>query len=112
VNPAGTRAYITNDYIDSLVVIDTATNQQLAEIDIPAPGYPTGCDPRVVIVSDDNTRVYVACETGNRVYQIDAASHAIIGEIGVGFPPGWRFLPQGLSCMSAASSTTPCAWSI
>lgn len=95
VNPAGARAYITNDYIDSLVVIDTATNQQVTEIDLPAPGYPTGCDPRTVIVSDDNARVYVACDSGNRVYQIDAASNAIIGEIGVGFPTGLAISASG-----------------
>jgi uncharacterized repeat protein (TIGR01451 family) len=97
VNPAGTRAYVTNDYIDSLVVIDTATNQQLAEIDLPAPEvqHLGGCNPRAVIVSDDNTRVYVTCETGNRVYQIDAASNAIIDDIGVGFPTGLALSASG-----------------
>ena len=97
VNPAGTRAYVTNDYIDSLVVIDTATNQQLAEIELPPAGYQHlgGCDPRAVIVSDDNSRVYVTCETANRVYQIDAATNAIVGDIGVGFPTGLAISASG-----------------
>lgn len=97
VNSAGTRVYITNNYTDSLVVIDTATNQQVADIPLPAPGYEAvgGCDPRVVIVSDDNSRVYVSCETGNRVYQIDAATNAILAEIGVGFPTGLALSASG-----------------
>ena len=88
VNPAGTRAYVTNDYTDSLVVIDTATDLQIADIELPSPGtaHLGGCNPRAVIVSDDNARVYVTCETGNLVYMIDAASNAIVGQVGVGFP--------------------------
>lgn len=97
VNPAGTRAYVTNDYTDSLVVIDTATTQQVTDIALPAPGYEFlgGCNPRAVIVSDDNAHVYVTCETGNRVYQIDANSNAIIGDIGVGFPTGLALSASG-----------------
>lgn len=97
VNPAGTRAYVTNDYTDSLVVIDTATNEQVGDIALPAPGYEHlgGCDPRTVIVSDDNAYVYVTCETGNRVYRIDATSNTIVGDIGVGLPTGLAISASG-----------------
>ncbi|HNS00991.1 MAG TPA: SdrD B-like domain-containing protein [Anaerolineae bacterium] len=97
VNPAGTRAYVTNDYTDTLVVIDTAANQQIADIELPSPGtaHLGGCDPEAVIVSDDNARVYVTCATGNLVYMIDAASNAIVGQVGVGFPTGLALSASG-----------------
>jgi gliding motility-associated-like protein len=63
VSPDGTRAYVTN-YDDATVsVINTVTNTVIATIvvGVPPQNGMLGTDVEQIVVSPDNSRVYVAC---------------------------------------------------
>ena len=57
VNPAGTRAYVTNYYGNSVSVIDTATNLVTATVAV-------GSGPVGVAVNPAGTRAYVTNNNG------------------------------------------------
>ncbi|MGD0926501.1 MAG: YncE family protein [Streptosporangiaceae bacterium] len=66
VSPDGTRAYVTVPRLHTVSVIDTATDQVTATIDI--------SDPEGVAVSPDGTRAYVTSGSSGTVSVIDTAT--------------------------------------
>ena len=87
-NPAGTKAYVADQFSQGVSVIDVATNAR--ERVIPVPG-----DPKTSIVSPDNTRLYVLTNA-NRVYQIDLTTDQITASIPFPETPnGLAFHPNG-----------------
>ncbi|QLQ04722.1 MAG: hypothetical protein HZY76_00500 [Anaerolineae bacterium] len=89
------------------MVIDTATDLQIADIELPSPGtaHLGGCNPR----GDRQRRqraLYVTCETGNLVYMIDAASNAIVGQVGVGFPTDLALSAAGSDYVGSFQNNT------
>lgn len=75
-NPAGTTAYVTNQFSDNIGIIDVATNTQTSTIPV------TG-DPFKLIVSPDGTTLYVTTNANN-VYKIDIASKTVSGSLATG----------------------------
>ena len=61
-----------------IVLIDTATNAVAGTIDVDGAYY--------VAVSPDGARLYVAGYTGDEMWAIDTATHAVVSTIGVGKP--------------------------
>lgn len=94
VNHSGTRLYVTDEYDDTLVVWNTATHEKVATVSLPNHGYVDGCSPSNVIVSHDDTVVYVACGSANSVEFIDAATNTITRSIGIGAPGGLAISPD------------------
>jgi YVTN family beta-propeller protein len=85
VNPAGTRLYVTNFFLEdnTVSVIDTTTNTVLTTVAV-------GRDPLGVAVNPAGTRVYVANQTDDGfgdVSVIDTASNTVVATVGVGFEP-------------------------
>ena len=69
VSPDGSKVYVTNEYSNTVSVIDTATNTVTATV--PVESYPSG-----VAVSPDGTRVYVVNE-GGTVSVIDTVTNTV-----------------------------------
>lgn len=91
----GTRLYVSNEYENSLVVFDTLNWSEITAIALPDHGYVDGCDPSEVVLSPDNTRVYVACGNASSIEIIDTATNTIIDSFGVGYPRGMAISPDG-----------------
>ena len=70
VNPAGTRAYVTNYDSSTVSVIDTATNTVIATVNVCA-------RPWVPAVSPLGNRVVVPCDSGSSVAVIDTTTHVV-----------------------------------
>jgi YVTN family beta-propeller protein len=88
-NPAGSRAYVSNNASNNVSVIDTATNTVTATI-------PVGLTPRGVAVNPAGTRVYVSNTGSNSVSVIDTATNTVIASIPVGNSPfGLTVSPDG-----------------
>ena len=89
VNPTGTKVYVTNCNIDTVSVIDTATN---TVTDIVTVGtYPYG-----VAVSSDGKKVYVTNELSNNVSVIDTTTDVVTATVNVGLGPhGVAVSPDG-----------------
>jgi len=75
-NAAGTKAYVTNQFSNSIGIIDVATNTQTSTIAV------TG-NPFAVIVSPDGDTVYVTTNA-NSAYKIDIATGTVVGSIATG----------------------------
>ncbi|MHB8101362.1 MAG: PKD domain-containing protein [Methanosarcina sp.] len=85
----GPYAYITNEYENTVSVIDTATNTVTATI-------PVGSNPIGVAVSPDGTKVYAANYYGKTVSVIDTATNTVIATVNVGSSPnGIAVSPDG-----------------
>jgi len=86
----GQFAYISNIGNDTVSVIDTSTNMIVATI-------PVGTDPSGVVVSPDNTRVYIANgQPSSSISVIDATNNTVIATIAVGGDPeGIAITPDG-----------------
>jgi YVTN family beta-propeller protein len=74
------NAYITNEFSNSVSVIETATNTVIATI-------PAGSFPEGVAVTPDGSKVYVANNTSDTVSVIATASNKVIATIPVGIGP-------------------------
>ena len=90
-------AYITNAFAPSVSVVDTATNQIAATIDLPP-----GSTPIAAAITPDSRKVYVtsqdafsACGANAAVFVIDTASNTI--EAG----------PVAVECEPTAIAITP-----
>ncbi|RDH80111.1 hypothetical protein DVS77_03740 [Mycolicibacterium moriokaense] len=81
VSPDGTRTYVAGGGNDQVVVIDNATNQVIARVEVG-----DGSAPRGVAVSPDGTRVYVANLGTSHVSIIDTDTNTVIDTIDVGDP--------------------------
>ena len=100
-NPTGTRAYVANQFSQSISVVNAATNVE--ERVIPVTG-----DPFKVIISPDGTRVYVVTNA-DHLYAIDLQSGAQVGSIPfTATPDGLAFHPNGyiLYVTTRAAGTT------
>lgn len=91
VNPAGTRAYVTNQTDNTVSVIDTATDTLLGS------PIPVGNSPVGIAVNPAGTRIYVANSMDNTVSVINAATNTVSGlPISVGKNPvGLALNPAG-----------------
>lgn len=76
VNPAGTRAYVTNSSDDTVSVIDLNTNAVTATISV-------GNQPNGVAVNPSGTRAYVSTSQGVSV--IDTATNAASTPIDIAY---------------------------
>lgn len=75
-NTAGTKAYVTNQYSNTIGIIDVATNTQTSTIAV------TG-NPFAVIASPDGNTLY-ATTNANFAYKIDVATRTVTGSIATG----------------------------
>jgi len=70
----GARAYVTNPFADTAVVLDTGTNTPLATIGV-------GLDPEGIVISPDASRIYVANSGSKSVSVIDTSRNLVIDTI-------------------------------
>ena len=97
-SPDGSLLYLTATNLDLLVVIDTTTNQQVAEVDLNVFGDGLqGLYPDAVAVSADGTHVYVADAGINAVQVIDADAATLTFTPRGFIPTGWYPSALGLS---------------
>lgn len=86
VNAAGTDAYVTNQYSNSLGILDLAARQQVAEVALPHGPYRS-------VLSRDGKRVWVTTNAGP-VYAVDVASRRVVDSLpGVGPTNGFAIAP-------------------
>jgi len=82
-------AWVTNDVIDTVTMIDTATNSVTATI-------PVGDVPSGIAVNPSGSRVYVAHWYTQNVLAIDTATNSVVANIFVGGSPnGVAVHPDG-----------------
>ena len=88
INPAGTRAFSTDQLGHTVSVIDLATNVSTSAI-------PLGNEAYNLIVSPDGTRLYVTVNVGS-VYVFNAVSLALVDSFAAGpVANGLAFSPDG-----------------
>ena len=88
IDPAGTRAYVVEQFGEAVDVIDLATNHSVASVPLTNTGFN-------VAVRPDGQRVYATTADG-RVYVIATATSAIIDSLLVGpAANGLAFSPDG-----------------
>ena len=89
ITPDGTRTYVTNEFADSVSVIDTTTNTVTATA-------AAGVTPAGVAITPDGTRAYVVNRQSNSVSVIATATNSITGSVAVGSGPLWvAITPDG-----------------
>lgn len=99
VNPAGTRAYVANQYSRSVSVINTATNAVVSTFAV------TG-DPFKVAVSPDGSTLYVGTNAG-RAYKLNATTGALLGSVATTSSPfGFAFGSGGMMYVSTWATGT------
>lgn len=98
--PDGETAYVTNQFSQSLGVIDVSTATQVDEIELPA-------DPFVPFVSPDGSKVFVTSNTSN-VYVINRGTATLTDSIELSHAPnGFAFHPtKGRVYVSAFAGGT------
>jgi YVTN family beta-propeller protein len=103
VNRAGTRIFVSCMHSDEILQLDVATFRVARRVKTgeghavtatgpahhgpAAPlvgGMPRECSPTFVSVSPDDKRLYVACNYGNNLQVLDAATLTLIKEVPVG----------------------------
>lgn len=73
-------AYITNELSDTVSVVDTATNNLVATVDV-------GLGPEGVAVNPTGTRVYVADLGNETISVIDTATNSLVATVPVDVDP-------------------------
>ena len=108
VAPDGARVYVTNEFDNTVSVIDTAMNRVVGS------PIPVGSVPRGVAVTPDGARVYVANYGGNgigngTVAVIDTATNTVVATVGVGVLPVafGKFITPGSSILWGVDSLLP-----
>lgn len=76
-NPAGTRIYISNRFLNSISVVDAATFTLVTEI-------PVGANPRGMAITADGSKLLVANNNGNSVSVVSTASNSVTATIAMG----------------------------
>lgn len=85
----GTYAYITNEYENTVSVINTTTDTSVATVNV-------GSNPVEIAVSPDGAKVYVANYYGSTVSVIETASNTVTATVNVGDNPnGIAVSPDG-----------------
>ncbi len=86
--------WVVNTDADSVTVIDPASRTSLAEIALGATPtvdaggrYEPPIKPRALAILPNDTKVYVAAQTANKVFVIDAKSMSVVTSIPVGAAP-------------------------
>jgi len=86
--------WVVNTDADSVTVIDPSTRASLAEIALgPAPAvdgngrYEPALKPRALAILPDGSKVYVAAQTANKVFVLDARTRSVLTSIAVGAAP-------------------------
>ena len=79
-NATGTRGYVANVGVNSVLVFDPATFAALANV-------PVGVTPVRVAVNPAGTRVYVTNAASNNVSVIDTTNNTVVGTVVVGTNP-------------------------
>lgn len=103
VNPAGTRAYVSNQQANSVSVIDTSTNTVITSVGV-------GSQPGEPAVSPDGSRVYVPNQTSNNMSVIDTSTNTVVATVGsLSFPVGAAVNPGGTKVYVTNSSTNTVA---
>ena len=77
IDPAGTTAYVTNQFAQSVSVVDIATNTSKGTIPLP------GSDAFNLRVSPDGSRLYVTRADGT-LFVINTADRSIVTTVAVG----------------------------
>ena len=99
VNAAGTRVDVAKELLNSVSVIETATNAIIAEVVVAGPSSITG-----VAVNPAGTRVYIADPLNNVVIVLDTASNTGV-IVAVGGTP--YAIAQSIDPASTSPATTP-----
>jgi YVTN family beta-propeller protein len=87
-NPAGTKAYVTNQGSHSVSVVDVASNLETTQI-------PLGPEAFNVIVSLDGGTVYASSDIGT-IYLINAATNTVVDSFAAGaVANGFALSPDG-----------------
>jgi YVTN family beta-propeller protein len=113
VNPSGTRLLVANHENDSASLIDTATNQKVAELDLrpgvndPAKkGVPGGEFPYWVVFKGDD-RAYVSSLRDREIVVLDLRTAPVIaGRIKLHGQPGKMILNKAQSLLFAVSDNS------
>lgn len=81
------RVYVANATNDTITVLDAASGERLAEVELDVPGLETlrGVLPFSVVLSPDESRLYVACAGLNAVAVVDVRRRRVDGYL----PAGW-----------------------
>jgi YVTN family beta-propeller protein len=88
INPAGTTAYVIEQFGNAVRVLDLASNHITASIPLSNSGYN-------ITVSRDGNRVYASTEDG-RLYVIAAQTASIVDSMAIGpAANGFAFSPDG-----------------
>jgi len=98
VNPAGTRAYVSNYRNNTISVIDLSNNSLMTNIVIPveARNGANLAGSEGITINADGTRVYVANTLGNNVSVIDTITNRVVAII----KEGMTGMPQGITVRS------------
>jgi YVTN family beta-propeller protein len=98
ITPDGRRIYVTNTALDTVSVIDTATNSLVGgQIGV-------GHIPEDIAIAPDGKRAYVANPQSNSVSVIDTATNTAIATVPVGsFPNSVAASPDGARVFVANS---------
>lgn len=80
VSRDGTRLFIANEDRGTASVLDIASEQTIAELEV-------GGEPEGVTTSPDGRFVYVTSEEDNQVSVIDAVTNQLVGQFAVGARP-------------------------
>jgi len=97
--PAGTLAYVTSTFSDTVSVIDTATGVVSAPIDVG--GLPAGPGTGAVAFTPDGRRAYVAVGDNGTVAVIDTATGVVSAHIPVGGGPSGVAICPAISVAQA-----------
>ena len=97
-------AYVPNEGSGTLSVIDTATDQVVAEV-------PAGKKPRGTVVSIDGRTAYVSDQPNNQLVMIDVVARKPAGVIALGeSPEGVGISPDGRWVAAAVEETNVIAF--
>ncbi|MEE9576272.1 MAG: beta-propeller fold lactonase family protein, partial [Gemmatimonadota bacterium] len=77
---AGPRLYVSNEFVDTVTVIDLQTEERIATIDV-------GDRPRGIKASPDRRHVYVALGDDDAIGVIEVASNTVLEKIPAGEDP-------------------------
>lgn len=89
VTPNGARVYVTNNFQDTVTVIDTLTNTVIDTITV-------GQSPWGIAITPDGTRAYVANSSSNTISVIDTSTNTVIATIAdTARPLGVAIMPDG-----------------
>jgi YVTN family beta-propeller protein len=80
ITPDGKNAYLTNGGLNTVSVINTATNTVSATVDV-------GVDPGGLAITPDGKHVYVTNHGSDNVSVIDTAANKVVVEVKVGSRP-------------------------